>query len=441
MIDRLRFVFTYLTPLLASIALCLPLFGIGSEWVRNCGILSLAASIGFYTNFIAIKMLFRPHQKTAFGRQGVIARNQQQIAKQLGQSISQEFFNGHELAVYLRQHRIVESWVDMLFERLRNQWLTVDNMPILIARLETYVRRPCFQQSLQKWIASAQVDQVIIDALQNQDLGVRLTKLIDQEFSSNPQRIELVVDKVSYICAEYIPDIADFVYQEYEQYLANQGSLKRGIVNFFGWAEELNQEKLKEQLFRFISSYEFRDALAMVIAKAGKDLSRLAGSPEGQLWLKETVGKSQQQLASYLQQTVVPLLIDWVSNWLGRDSSQRLLSVYLDKYNRKARRWVHQYIGSEKFEQQLSIKLPQLLNELQIERYIEIKINQYKTQQLEDLIVRTAGEHLRLIEVLGGVLGGLTGLALINPLYFAGLLLVAITFLSLEWWIGSKLPR
>jgi len=433
-----RLFFRFVAPFVAFVCLVLPYVGIADEWIRMTGILFLAATIGFYTNYVAIKMLFRPHEKSRFGRQGLIPKNKQEIAKQLGDSISQEFFDGHEVAKYLRQHQLIESWVDLAFKQAGQRWLHKYVLQSWLQKASLYINQPCAQDVVRDWFARADLEKHLIELLQQADLPQKVTRIVEKEFVNNPERVEKVVDKICYLSAEYVPDVAHYIYREFEEFIEKQGSIKRGIVNFFGWADDINQEKLKEQLFRFISSHEFRDALIAVVHKASGDLAQYAQTDEGKKWIGQMVNNSQQQFSHFLQQSVLPTLTAKVADWLNQPTTLRLLNVYLYRVNRIARQYVHQQIASETFEQALCRWLPQMVSQLKIERLIRAKIENYNTRQLESLVLRATGEHLTIIEVLGGALGGLTGIALINPVVFAALLGCGGMFLLFEKFLTHK---
>lgn len=52
-------------------------------------IIAISAAIGWFTNFLAIKMLFRPYEpkKFLFGFQGIIPKNKKKLAKGISQSV------------------------------------------------------------------------------------------------------------------------------------------------------------------------------------------------------------------------------------------------------------------------------------------------------------------------------------------------------------------
>ena len=76
-------------------------------WLRLIVMLAVGTAIGFCTNWLAIKMLFRPHQpKYLFGKQlpltpGIIPKSKQRLAQAIGNTISQNLMNEQVLSNYL----------------------------------------------------------------------------------------------------------------------------------------------------------------------------------------------------------------------------------------------------------------------------------------------------------------------------------------------------
>ncbi len=70
----------------------------------------LTSSIGFYTNFIAIKLLFKPKNKTSILKlQGLIPKNQEIIANNLGKQIQEQFLNKTDLAIYALEIKLMKK--------------------------------------------------------------------------------------------------------------------------------------------------------------------------------------------------------------------------------------------------------------------------------------------------------------------------------------------
>ena len=83
--------------------------------------ISLSACMGYFTNFIAIKMLFRPKKETFFKRQGVIPKNQEILAKSFGEGISSNFFEANDLTNYITENHVVENLITQIKRYLSNK--------------------------------------------------------------------------------------------------------------------------------------------------------------------------------------------------------------------------------------------------------------------------------------------------------------------------------
>ncbi len=85
----------------------------------------VGAVIGYITNDIAIRMLFRPHKAVyVFGRRlpftpGIVPRRKDQLAAILGEAIVEKFFNADDLEIVFTSG-IADSVADSLMELLRS---------------------------------------------------------------------------------------------------------------------------------------------------------------------------------------------------------------------------------------------------------------------------------------------------------------------------------
>ena len=60
----------------------------------------IAALIGWFTNYVAVKMLFRPYKKIKFGPleiQGIFPKRQQIMAEKIGKLVSEEFLSINDI--------------------------------------------------------------------------------------------------------------------------------------------------------------------------------------------------------------------------------------------------------------------------------------------------------------------------------------------------------
>ena len=74
------------------------------EWLQLCLIPLITALVGWYTNRLAIKFLFRPRMPVNLGCctvQGLVPRRQEEIAEQVAEIIEREFINSQIIAEHL----------------------------------------------------------------------------------------------------------------------------------------------------------------------------------------------------------------------------------------------------------------------------------------------------------------------------------------------------
>lgn len=93
------------------------------------------ALIGWFTNYIAVKMLFRPHEPivipfTKITLQGVIPKRKQEIAKSLGEIIERELVSLDELIEHLAQGIPAEQLIDVLAHQVSEA--VVSSIPNLV---------------------------------------------------------------------------------------------------------------------------------------------------------------------------------------------------------------------------------------------------------------------------------------------------------------------
>lgn len=87
----------------------------------------VGAIIGYCTNHIAVKMMFRPLQPIyIFGKQlpltpGIIPKNKKRIAHALGKAVSQSLLTEEDLAAAFLKPEIKDKVVNLVFEKLNEE--------------------------------------------------------------------------------------------------------------------------------------------------------------------------------------------------------------------------------------------------------------------------------------------------------------------------------
>jgi len=430
-------------PLRLFFAVCAPILFIASAiaqsylpeatWPAIAFAILLASIVGFYTNFIAIKMLFRPSKPTIFGRQGLIPKKQPELAERLGEGINEHFFNAQEIRQYLDQNNLIVRGS----ERLKDY-------------LDEALKNPDFQRKLSLWLSTLieqhtdEIHQFLVKVAdqnlpkliaKNTDLAKvarQLGNYLENQIDSGEIDLEQVVDKFSEIAAENIPDLARWLHEQFEDYNASQGVIKRNFVSFLKWSSDIDEESLKDQLFYLISTMEFRQAVYDFSERMALSLAEYLETDQGM----EQLNQLTEQLNSYLidraREEGIPFIIQWLKNWLATPSAWQTIETFLNRGVDLATTELDKYIHSERFSDDMDNWLGRLLKHFNIQQLITQKVAQLDTEKLESLVLSATKEHLSAIEVLGGVLGGFAGIALFSMPIFLALLGVAGTLLAIE---------
>ncbi|MCK6439575.1 MAG: DUF445 domain-containing protein [Planctomycetes bacterium] len=113
--------------------------GDGTDFGSVLYVMGLSGLVGFSTNWLAIRMLFRP-RKSILGLQGVIPRQRRKIASRVSKLMEERLISGHRLHAWLRESGAIDRAADSL----------TANLPALLSGEKlTALLRPAMTRVLQ----------------------------------------------------------------------------------------------------------------------------------------------------------------------------------------------------------------------------------------------------------------------------------------------------
>jgi uncharacterized membrane protein YheB (UPF0754 family) len=127
----------------------------------------VGAFLGFITNFIAIKLLFRPRKKL-LGIQGLLPKRKAEIAERAGRIVNEYLVNSEEIRKQLDREKLVKA-VDSYIEKNGKTLLDIPILKeslkkLLVAMLidrDGYFRRRILETFIDKGMVSSIVKQKI----------------------------------------------------------------------------------------------------------------------------------------------------------------------------------------------------------------------------------------------------------------------------------------
>jgi len=394
----------------------------------------LGGLIGYYTNDIAIKMLFRPYKPVyVFGKKvpftpGLIPSNQERLGQNIANAIMKSLLTPEELQNLARKLLQPERlqggvlWLlRLLFEQIRDDKnprttkivagilrdLLGESLPRLLrvlARQETFLETQINQI----------FDKVLLEFQLSEEQSIRLADWL-LEIVLPPDRLRQII----------IDFLTDRTIQAIDESFREKTSGTYWVVaNLFGLKNTLTRlrtfcldekEVTNERLQELIKDLKMRDRIKGLL----QNLS-LQNLPVGTVrQLRKTIRDNVRQ---YLQNSGSDLLKELTksADWerisivlLNRLSNSPVVNTSLEVVSGDLTLILEKYL-----EKDLEIIVAQTIPILSIDQVIVERVKATPPAELEDAIEGIVRNELQAIVTLGGILGFFVGLLQTGFLFF-----------------------
>ncbi|MFO5529082.1 MAG: DUF445 domain-containing protein [Cuspidothrix sp.] len=394
----------------------------------------LGGLIGYYTNDIAIKMLFRPYKAVyIFGRKvpftpGLIPSNQERLGQNVANAIMRSLLTPEELqnlARKLLQPERVQSGILWLLRLVIDQ-IKGDKNPRSTAILAG-ILRDLLGESLPRLLKVLARQETFLETQINQIFDkVLLEFKISEEQSSRlaDWLIEVVLppDALRQIIVDFLTDRT--IQTVDESFREKTSGTYWVVANLFGLKNTLTRlrtfcldekEATNKRLEELIRDLKMRDRIKGLL----QNLS-LQNLPVGTVrQLRKTIRDSVRQ---YLQNSGSDLLKELTqsADWerisivlLNRLSSSPVVNTSLEVVARDLALILEKYLT-----QDLEAIVAQAIPILSIDQVIVERVKATSPAELEDAIEGIVRNELQAIVSLGGILGFFVGLFQVGFVFF-----------------------
>lgn len=358
----------------------------------------IGALIGGFTNHLAIKMLFRPHEAKYIGSwrvpftPGLIPKRRDELARQLGKTVTNYLLTPETFKKKLFTPEMEEKTENFLQEKL-----------------ETYIFES--DRTIHDWFELAGATN-IADKAEQKALSVLNDQLETVRTRLTTGTVEEVLPEAWLSEAEKkIPQVTTYILQQADGYfqssegramlqkliddfLASKGTLGSMVNMFFGESDKLVSKVQKEAL-KFIAAPGTFTMLNTIIVNEWTKLQKrpvdelLADFDWDGLFNSVTeYAKRELDVERRLQQ---PLSAYWPNgaNWTAVNLTPTLTRFAFD---------------------QAELQLEKSLRKLKIDDMVREQVNSFPVEVLEDLVLGISRREFKMITVLGAVLGGAIGI-------------------------------
>ncbi len=375
--------------------------------------------VGYFTNFLAITMLFKPKDKTRHGIQGLIPRNQEQIAEKLGDGISDNFFDPKDLKSYIIENSVIDESISAL-ERYAVKNLENPETQRLITN---WILKKFQMNSPRLYYGLMQVSEInmvnyLREKVDLKNLMKEISDVIEKNIENGTVDLKELSKKLSTLLEDHAPEISRFIYDQLNKMIERQGAIKKNMLKLAVWTFDVDQKTIEGMLFDALSSDNFRANAYKFLERGVQDFVDFLNSDKGNKKINLTYHRLIVEINERFREKGVPRVLHEINKYLEKESSWKKIESLLKRFLVFGRQSLEEFVESDRFDTFLTRSMPAVLERIRISQLVTDKVKAFDTAELEKMVKDASGEHLAAIEVLGGILGGFAGIALFDPLLF-----------------------
>lgn len=358
----------------------------------------VGAAVGAATNYMAIKMLFRPYKPIYFMKwrlpltPGLIPKRRDVLAVQLGKTVSDYLLTPTTIKKKFLSSEVRQSVLVFVQEKVQKDiftddktlkdWLTLAGFEHLPRTVEGKVDVVIYQQfeQIKNTLSTKKIEEL---------LPVDLAPMLDRKVE---EAVTQILQKGEDFFLSSEGEIA--IKNMLDDFLATKGSLGGMIQMFFGDSSSL-VVKIQTELVRFIQAPGTTLLLQRIFIGEWEKIKQRPAMDFMNDVNFDTIVESIQSYAkrefaldSRLDKTINDY---WPSgaSWATND----MLPKLVDKV----------FIKAEG-------KIEDVLKRLNLAEVVREQVDSFPIAKLEELILGIISRELRMITWLGGIIGGLVGI-------------------------------
>ncbi|MET1255203.1 DUF445 family protein [Aliikangiella maris] len=406
-----------------------------ANWREYIYIVSLTANIGYFTNFIAIKMLFKPYEKTAFGHQGLIPKNQPKLAQALSDTLSDHFLSSAHWQEYLHQSQLITKSTHSLHQYCRD-WLENPASSKVLQQI-SYELLTNNQQTVEQLLKQLQTHLVhhLAQKIEPQQLLTEGFNWLEKQFTEKPEQMENLIEPIIKTIAGNIPRISRHLLETIDHHIEKQDTFKRNFAKAARWSMNLSESDIQDYLFRMVASFEFRQTLfeglqSLITEYQKRQLNNPAQSSEFKL--EQLINKIiNYQLTKV---SINEVLIHQLNQFIRSSNCRALLIKIIDTLFP----WLIARLNQPAVEKKVYQAIINVIEHIDLRELIKEKAAGFSPAQMEGIFHRMIKDQLIFIELLGALLGALSGLALINLKAFLTFSVLFAAYYLADRWFTSR---
>ncbi|HQN18208.1 MAG TPA: DUF445 family protein [Syntrophobacteraceae bacterium] len=379
--------------------------------------ISLSGTVGIWTNYFAIKMLFRPKHRTIFGIQGMIPANRKQLAEAIGQAVAEELLDPDQVFSFIEKQDVIKR---LGSEALGMAHRELDK-PERRAWLEKQAGRllqKATAENIEDFLAAAvsRIKLLAGDRLSFTRIWLAIRDELEVQLSSGPLH-DAIGGIAMKLAKLYSPDAAEWINDQIDEYIESQSWAVRQALKLGKWAFRVNEATITDYISCRVESPDFGPSVLRAIESMAPEVARLMENPKLRKAASGYFDSKKQALTRWLETEGLARGKTAVLEALDSEKFWDAIHRQIDKGIPALVTWAQAKFDSPGFRDQTTPFLRQLASHIPVAAIVEDRVDSFDLDDLERLIYKVTSENLAGIEFLGGVLGCIAGFILINPLF------------------------
>lgn len=411
-------------------------FAGGMVWFRAAFVITVAGLVGYFTNFLAIKMLFQPKQGSVLGWQGLVPKNKDQIARSLAESVQEQLLSPEIILDYIRERRLIEAGTESMAD-----WVDANLQdPAVRMRITEVVVELMRDQGPELLNRSLDYTEEVVKSLARNPRTIELwwqdARAVLEEFLASQKNRQWLAERASQFLNQEIPRIADWMNRALEGYLKEKrgmGRLGLGLKNVFSFDEEAIRGLLENFAVDAGVSDDFMAAMDAIM----DELQREMTSPEVQEVIQERLGVWVERVGETFRNTVLPAIVERTDDYLGDEDNWRIIEGKLISVIQWLKSKGLEVLNSDRGHAWVSRVIERVVHRLNVTNLVEEQVRSLDTDELEKMVLDNTGGNLTVIQVLGGCLGLIAGTVQVH-IAFAVPIAGMVAVVWLAWRINER---
>jgi hypothetical protein len=375
--------------------------------------IALSGTVGIWTNYFAIRMLFRPRKPGFLGMQGLVPANRGRLAEAIGQAVAEELLSPEEVFGFLERNSVFERLGDEAARSVRGE-----------------LARPGSRARVRE-AAGRYLRQVTAEHIEG-FLGIVLEKMredpgswfsfnrvwpsvrseLEAQLSGGPLREAIGVLAVR-LSRRFAPEASSWINSQIDSYIDSRGWVARQAMRLGRMAFRLDESEIEAFVVARTASPDFGPSVLEVLESLAPEASGLLEDPVLKGAASEWFAAKKSEAVAWLETEGLVRGGEIVLEAMDTERFWAALDAQVEHGIHSLADWLSSVSRTPMAREKAAPLLRRLASQVPVADIVRERVDELDLDELESLVYRVTSENLHGIEFLGGVLGCLAGIALV----------------------------